>query len=350
MNIWLRMLAWLMCCAACVEQKRSAETVEDPDKIAIDQLTLKIKTYPDSAALYEKRSSLYFQTGRIEKALDDISRAISLKPDEAEYYFLRGFYRYADAGDDSAALTDFQQAERMGSQNPEVYLHIGNIFTLQERYDRAIAYYRRAESLDSLASHYPFVRAFALYRAKRYDEALEACSLSLRLDSSNVAAANLHFELWFDGLKNDEKALDANRIIFKIDSLHPLGFFNLGLWYFRRYERTRSTDDLNKADRYYSRAVALDPGFAAALYNRAYVRFVRKDYAPALSDFERCVQLDSADARAHFHIGLIYEKYDEREKARAAFRKALRHAPEFRDARDALARLESSLSGKATVN
>ncbi len=324
---------------SCTEQKRPADLPEDPDKVKIDQLTLKIKTYPDSAALYEQRSALYYQRGQADKAVADISQALQLSPKDHELYYIRGVYYYSGLENDSAALADFLQAEKLGSNNPEVFAQIGNVYTINERYDEAVKYYLRAQSMDTLSTHFPFLRAFALYQAKRYNEALSACSLSLRLDSTNVNAANLHFEILFDGLQDADKALTANRLIFKNDSLHPLGFFNLGLWHYRRYERAKNLDDLTKADRYYSRALTIDPGFAAALYNRGYIRFLRKDYAPALSDFERCVRLDSTDARAYYHIGLIYENYDEPEKARAAFRKALRHAPDFQDAKAALERV-----------
>jgi tetratricopeptide (TPR) repeat protein len=343
---WRRIIAWAVSAAlplgmACQEQKRPADLPEDPDKVRIDQLTLKIKTYPDSAGLYEERSAIFYRRGQAEKAVADISQAIRLRPQDAELYYIRGVYFYSGTKNDTSALSDFLTAERLGSDNPEVFAQIGNIHTLTGNYDAAVRYYRKAESLDSLSSHYPFVRAFSLYQSKKHPEALEACSLSLRLDSANVNAANLLFEILFEGLNQPDKALAANRLIFKTDSLHPLGFFNLGLWHFRRYEKKFNDEDLKQADRYYSRAIVIDPGFAAALYNRGYIRFLRKDFAPALTDFERCVRLDSTDARAHFHIGLIYEKYNDRLKAKNAFEKALRHAPEFHDARKALARLES---------
>ena len=326
---------------ACTEQKRPSEVSEDPDKVKIDQLTLKIKTYPDSSALYEQRSALYYQRGQPEKAIADLSEAIRLSPGDHELYYIRGIYHYSGMENDSSALADFLQAEKLGSDNPEVFAQIGNIHTIYEDYEAAVKYYLRAQALDTLSTHYPFLRAFALYQAKRYPEALSACSLSIRLDSTNINAANLHFEILFDGIKDADKALAANRVIFRNDSLHPLGFFNLGLWHYRRYESSKNIDDLTKADRYYSRALTIDPGFAAALYNRGYIRFLRKDYAPALTDFERCVRLDSTDSRAHYHMGLVFEKYDEREKARLAFHKALRHAPEFLDAKIALERASS---------
>lgn len=67
----------------------------------------------------------------------------------------------------------------------------------------------------------------------------------------------------------------------------------------------------------YSRAVELDPQMAQAYNNRAYTYMVKKDYASALPDLDRAIELRPDYANALMNRGDIYNYYYRRDDARA---------------------------------
>jgi cytochrome c-type biogenesis protein CcmH/NrfG len=65
----------------------------------------------------------------------------------------------------------------------------------------------------------------------------------------------------------------------------------------------------------------------------------------AVVKFERAVALDATDGYAYWHLGEAYAALGEEEAAEAAFREALRWAPELDAARESLERLRSREDG-----
>ena len=59
----------------------------------------------------------------------------------------------------------------------------------------------------------------------------------------------------------------------------------------------------------YTRAIELDPDFAEAYNNRAYIFMTKEDYAPALSDLDRAITLRPDYVNALMNRGDIYNYY-----------------------------------------
>ena len=57
---------------------------------AIDDLSKAIQLKPDSTDAYYNRGIAYFRNSEVDKAIDDLSKAIQLKPDSADAYYNRG--------------------------------------------------------------------------------------------------------------------------------------------------------------------------------------------------------------------------------------------------------------------
>ena len=87
-------------------------------------LTEELEANPDNWALYEERSRVHYELGRLDWAIHDIREAIRFNDDQPELHYLRGFYALA-AGDSSLALLELRLATGYGSANPDNYYLIG---------------------------------------------------------------------------------------------------------------------------------------------------------------------------------------------------------------------------------
>jgi tetratricopeptide (TPR) repeat protein len=99
--------------------------------------------------------------------------------------------------------------------------------------------------------------------------------------------------------------------------------------------------DLDKARKRGQAAAALDPGSGAVLDSLGWVSFRAGQLDKASLFLEQAGRLDPVDAEILTHLGDLYAKRSEPERAAAAYRKALSQKPEERLRR----RLEESLAG-----
>jgi tetratricopeptide (TPR) repeat protein len=86
--------------------------LEDAIRLYSKAISLK----PDSAPLYFVRGRAYRMRDQLDKAISDLTRAITLKPNYAEAYNHRGV-AYIGKGDDHRALMDFRKACDFGSRD-----------------------------------------------------------------------------------------------------------------------------------------------------------------------------------------------------------------------------------------
>ena len=107
---------------------------------------------------------------------------------------------------------------------------------------------------------------------------------------------------------------EADELLKQVIQSSPSDFFGYYL-----FGEMRLQEGLNEeALRYTKKAAELEPGYAATHANlgKLYVR--SNDYAAAIRELERAVQLDPDDKTAYYQLSIAYRKTGEKEKARAA--------------------------------
>lgn len=83
---------------------------------AIEQYSKAIALKKDSADLYYVRGRAYRQNDQLNESISDLSQAIALKPDFAEAYNHRGV-AYIGKGEKEKAMADFQKSCTLKNQN-----------------------------------------------------------------------------------------------------------------------------------------------------------------------------------------------------------------------------------------
>jgi tetratricopeptide (TPR) repeat protein len=115
-----------------------------------------------------------------EDAIEDFTRAIEIKPDDAFNYQSRGV-NYAYLKDYAAAIADYTHAFLLMPENAShIYLRAQAHFEAGS-YQDAIADYTRAIELDPAHKNYYEIRAFAYHRLGRYHAAVDDFASCIRL-------------------------------------------------------------------------------------------------------------------------------------------------------------------------
>jgi tetratricopeptide (TPR) repeat protein len=130
-----------------------------------------------------------------------------------------------------------------------------------------------------------------------------------------------------EGLLADVRSGDLTRALETINSnreivgRHEFASYLAGLIF------ATLGDDL-KAREHFSRAIALNPTHAQALYGRAVALQKSGQIEASISDFEKTLQLDPSNADAWFHYGAANQILQIFDEALSAYSKALELAPD----------------------
>jgi len=178
--------------------------------------------------------------------------------------------------------------------------------------------------------------ALAFIDEKRGDAVLAARKLeALRAGQPDHARLTLSLAMIEERRGAWQRALDLIEPLIK---KKPNSVEVLNFWGFVAADHGH---DLDKARKRLQTAAALEPGAGAVLDSLGWVSLRAGQLDKAGLFLEQAGRLDLADAEILAHLGDLYAKRAEPERAAEAYRKALSHKPEERLRR----RLEESLAG-----
>lgn len=147
-----------------------------------------IGKYPDAAEAYANRGSFYGESGRVQDALVDLQKAVSLDGSRARYLELLGT-AYGASGDFDRALATFAEGLRQDPRSPGLWLNRAITYSLLGRLDDALPAYQKALELGVQEPLKVYVnRGRAYVTAGRLDRATEDAAAALSLDPGNGQA------------------------------------------------------------------------------------------------------------------------------------------------------------------
>ena len=263
------------------------EIAANPDK-AIREYTKAIRQEPDNAEYYFKRGYAYQCKGEFDIAIADYTDAIRLDPKMALYYSARG-YLYGNNGkkDYDKAIADYSEAIRLDPNYSDAYNNRGVVYAMKGDNDRAIADYNEAIRLNpNLAGAY-YNRGVEYYYKKDSDRAIADWNQAIRLNPDFAEAYN-----------------------------------NRGVAYKNKGDHDRAISD-------YNQAIRLNPDYADAYDNRGVAYSDKSDYDRAISDYNEAIRLNSNSAMAYYHRGNAYVMKDDIDRAIADWNQTIRLNPDY---------------------
>ena len=114
---------------------------------ALEDLNKAIEVKPDLVDAYIERGMVFLQARRFDDAIGDLTRAIEIDPQNVKAYAMRASAKLqAEANDD--ALNDVNQALQLAANDPLALRIRGNVYEALNRTDEGIADYRNALAQD----------------------------------------------------------------------------------------------------------------------------------------------------------------------------------------------------------
>jgi tetratricopeptide (TPR) repeat protein len=244
-----------------------------------DSITLwsqELEQEPDIRHAYVNRGIAFMDTGRLEQALADFNRAISMNATDHLALYNRGLL-FAKLNLVAQAISDYNAALLAKPSYYEVYNNRGILYERLGRFNEAMADYNEAIALNP-AYHKAYInRAVMFDRAGQVDRALTDLTQAISLNPYD-----------------------------------PDAYYNRGLMFHK-------IGQLDRALRDFDAAVSLSPNDPDAHYNRGILLNALGQYNRALADFDSVIALNPSYYQAYYNRGLVFQKTGQVDKANRDF-------------------------------
>ena len=278
-------------------------------QLAVDNLTECIKIDPKLIAAYYNRAKVYHLLGNLEAALVDYSKAIKLNKKDSDGYNNRGNV-YEDLGNFDDAISDYNRSIKLDPENPNGYYNRGLLYAKLESYNDALFDFSKAIELDSKDPD-SFNNRGNVYKALgRIEDAISDYTRCVRIDPDYAGAYNNRGDA-YKSLDNFEDAIADYTRSIRIEDNNPYS-------YFKRAETHNSLGNTQEAIDDYTSAIFFKSKFDKmtyiwVCYARSKLFYNIKEYQKSIVDLTECINLFPSP---QFYIGrastyTTLERYEE---------------------------------------
>ncbi|GBC07944.1 hypothetical protein RclHR1_00780024 [Rhizophagus clarus] len=218
-----------------------------------------------------------------------------------------------------------KEAIELKPKKPIAYFICGEIFILQNEYDKALnnlnvllEYKIKPSNLHTIIRNSYFYN-YSIFNCNNpifsYNNALENYNIALKSDPNN----NLYLKNCAYIFQKQEDYVNCLRMLNRLLNINDedsliLCYYGEILKYLGKYK---------EAVRYFTKANIIDPENIHNLNKRAIAYFILQEYNKALIDLGKVIQLDPSNSLAYYNKGLIYYTIGNIEDALVAFKKCL---------------------------
>lgn len=298
-----------------------------------------------------------------DHTLEEMNKAIGRFPNEDSLYLVRGSFYLKNEKFEEAVL-DFMQAWKLDSTHPEA---------LHKLSDTYLAYFKSYEALQILikaAEKFPDAASTMRHLAKlqlmlkQYDEGFKSLEKARNIGEGIPETAFLT-GIFFKEIGDTARAINSLQEAIEGDADIEDAWIILGQlqeakgnaiakkYYETALQRNPSNkqalmakanflarnNELLSALRIFKKMQSLDPENADPFYNAGLIFLDVDSIEQASSQFDQAISLNPLLIEGQFYCGLSAEWLGDYKKAKKHYQLALRLAPDYKEAKDGLVRL-----------
>lgn len=251
-----------------------------------------------------------------KEALNDYFRARELKPDYSNINKKIGEVYYQDE-DYSNALLYFEKHEQvtMSDNLGKDYLYWyrrGFSYNAQKQYEKALISLDKSLNIknDYLSTY--LERGFAYTKLKRNDEAIASYQKAIELKPTDHIAYNGIAEVYRDNIKDCSKATEWYNKTLRVKPNERKANFGIGYC-------LNAAGNYAEAKTYLKAAIASEDDYTAAYIDLGYSEYMLNNYAEALVQLNKALELNENSINALYYKGLVYIAKKDKQIAMAVY-------------------------------
>jgi tetratricopeptide (TPR) repeat protein/transglutaminase-like putative cysteine protease len=292
---------------------------------AIDLLKRVVALEPANKTAWGYLGSAYKSVHRYADAVAAYTKQVEVDP-YREYAYTNLGIAEALAGDDAAAEAAFVKQLEINPLDRFAHSNLGDLYFRTRKFDKAAEAYEHAASIAPDAAYLQTDLGKTYAKLKNTDKAREAFAHAVELSATPGTWNDVAYQLALSGIDLDRAQQYAESAVASVTAASR----NL---------------DIQRAD---ATAFAVVSSLAAYWDTLGWVDFVKGDSARALQYVAPAWAL-AGHAEVGDHLGQIYEKLGQRDKAIAAYAAAVSAPDPVPEAREHLVRLAGAAQADAAV-
>lgn len=260
------------------------------------------------------------QSGKHEKAINLIKKALRKNPRNASYYITLG-EAYRDYGWPAQAIPLFQQALKIDPRKPEAHCGLGNALLAQGKIDEALASYDQAIEIGPGLAQAHYNRANALAGKGETDAAIGAYRKAIEIDPS-FRDARFNLANILAGRGDLRDAGTEYEECLNLDQDFAKGWYAMG-------EVLRKLGHRDPARQAYERAATLAPMMTDAHLQLGTIAKLQARFDDAMDSLNRVTHDPKLAALAHAEIGHVLFLQRRFMESEAAYRRTVDSDPNY---------------------
>ncbi len=271
--------------------------VEMTDAQKLEALDIKIERNPKDAKLLADRAKLLLNLHRTQEAMFDITRAIDLEPEVAEYRLLQADIYFA-SGDANSCYKVLGEAERLAPDSKEVQLKMGEVTFYRHDYERSMRH------LTNVTEQEPDNRTALSLKAFIYKEQGDTANAVVLL--RRVCDIYPDYSPAFETLgvlyaaRCNPLAVEYLTTAMRLEPNNTNILYALGKYY-------QDIEDYDEAEKYYNQMLDINPNSSDAWNNLGYIALAKGDATRAAELFDKALEADPNNEYAMANRKLVAE-------------------------------------------
>ncbi|MCL0054050.1 tetratricopeptide repeat protein, partial [Dehalococcoidia bacterium] len=286
---------------------------------AVDDLSEAIRLNPEDSWTYGERAVSYNELEEHSKAIDDATEAIRLDPERDFGYGQRGF-AYRRFGEHSKAVDDYSETIRLNPEIPFLYGHRAVSYNELEEHSKAIDDATEAIRLDPESDFGYGQRGFAYRRLGEHSKAVDDLSEAIRLNPEDSWTYGER-AVSYNGLEEHSKAVDDLSEAIRLNPEEPWTYGQRAVSYNELNEHSKAIDDATEA-------IRLDPESVLGYGQRGFAYSQFGDLQEAINDLSEAIRLNPEDPWHYKARGFAFSQIQEYQEAIDDFSEAISLNPE----------------------
>lgn len=328
-------LAFAVALTACTTKSNKQET--QAEKSNSSKAKTRIELYTDSigydstnANYYLIRAKEYFAHERIGNAFSDVSKALSLEKDNVEAYLMLADIYY-ELGDEQNVTEALTRAADIAPSDARPLVKLAELSLLRENQNLALIYLDKALAINKFNPQAYFVRGQLFLSRGDTVSAIKNYQIARTQDEDFFAASYAVGSLYAD--MNNKLAVE-----YLTDAIKRFPN-NLGPRY-RLAMYLQENGQPNQALSHYDTLIEQQPDNKSFVFNKGYVHLVYfSNYDEAIDCFDRALAIDPNYIDALYNKAFALELIKRDNDAARLYRAILQMNPNYELAIDALNRI-----------
>ena len=289
---------------------------EDSLTIALRAIDQRIVADPGNARLYAERARLYINKDSTKRAITDAERAVTLDSGNVNNRLMLGDLYYISVRLDNA-MAQYNAVIAIDPRNVPAMLKLAEIQLVQRQYELSMKLVNDALRINPNAAHGYYIKGWIHMETHDTTVAISSFHTAVEQDPQDYkaymmlgklsaarhdplaeqfynTAIELHprsVEAWYDKAiycqdhGKDSIALECYKHIMEIDTMNALAWYNSG------FVRMEHLNDFAHAKSDFSHAIALQPNYTDAWYNRGVAMEKSNELDSAAANYQVCLSI-----------------------------------------------------------